>query len=79
MLTTTQHRVIDFISDECRVPSSYIHPDTSLRNDLYLDSVDVLLLIAALEHDFKVYLTKEEADAIDTVEEASFYMQRYAA
>lgn len=79
MLTITQNRVIDLISGVCRVPSSHIHPDTSLRNDLYLDSVDVLLLIAALEHDFKVYLTSEEADAIETVEDASFYMQRRAA
>ncbi|MBK7869213.1 MAG: acyl carrier protein [Saprospiraceae bacterium] len=79
MKTSTQDRVIDLISGVCRVPSSKIHPSTSLRDDLDLDPVDMLLLIAALENDFKVYLTPEEAEAIDTVQDASYYMQRRAA
>ncbi len=79
MKTTTQDRVIHLISGMCKVPSSRIHPFTSLRDDLHLDSVDMLLLIAALESDFKVYLTSEEADAIETVRDASYFMQRTAA
>jgi acyl carrier protein len=79
MLTTTQNRVIDLVSGVCRVPSSHIHPDTSFRNDLDLDAVDVLLLIAELENNFQVYLTSEEADAIETVQDVSYYMHRRAA
>lgn len=79
MLTTTQDRIIHLVSNVCRVPSSHIHPDTSFREDLDLDAIDVLLLIATLENNFKVYLTKEEADAIQTVQDVSYYMQRKAA
>ncbi len=79
MKTTTENRVIDLISGVCRVPLSRIHSYTNLRDDLHLDSIDMLLLIAALESDFKVYLTTEEAEAIETVHDASYYMQRYAA
>ena len=76
---TTQERVITLISGMLKVPPYKINPYTSLRDDLHLDAVDLLLLIAALENNFKVYLTAEEADAIDTIEDASTFMQRKAA
>ncbi len=76
---TTQERVITLVSGMLKVPPYKINPYTSLRDDLHLDAVDLLLLIAALENNFKVYLTAEEADAIDTIEDASTFMQRKAA
>ncbi len=79
MRTITEDQIIHFISTACKVPSSRIHPHTSLRDDLLLDSIDVLLLIAALENNFKVYLTTEEAEAIDTAYEANYYVQKHAA
>lgn len=77
--STTQDRVIHLISGLLKVPSYKINPYTSLRDDLHLDHVDLLLLIAALESNFKVYLTTEEADSIDTIYDASSYLQKYAA
>ncbi len=76
---TTQDRVIHLISGICRIPHSSIHPFTSLKDDLYLDTVDMLLLIAAIENDFNVYLTEEEANSIVTVRDASYYIQHHAA
>ena len=74
----TQDRLISLISWKLHVPSSRIYPYTKLRDDLQLDPVDLLLLIADIEHSFDVYLTPEEADAIETIEDASFYIQKYA-
>ena len=74
----TQDRLISLISWKLHVPSSRIYPHTKLRDDLQLDQVDLLLLIADIEHSFDVYLTTEEADAIETIEDASFYIQKYA-
>ncbi len=78
-MTTTHDQVIHLISDICRVPSTRIHALTSLRDDLHLDTVDLTLLIASLENNFKVYLTVEEANAIETVQDVSHFMQRHAA
>ncbi len=78
-MTTTHDQVILLISDICRVPSTRIHALTSLRDDLHLDTVDLTLLIASLENNFKVYLTVEEANAIETVQDVSHFMQRHAA
>ncbi|HMN90895.1 MAG TPA: acyl carrier protein [Saprospiraceae bacterium] len=78
-MTTTHDQVIHLISDICRIPSTRIHALTSLRDDLHLDTVDLTLLIASLENNFKVYLTVEEANAIETVQDVSHFMQRHAA
>lgn len=75
----TQSRVINLISWILRVPSSKIYPHTRLRDDLALDAFDVALLIANLENRFNVYLTPEEVEAIETVQDASFYLTRPAA
>ena len=75
----TQNRVIDLISWRLNVPPTHIHPYMHLKDDLHLDAIDLLLLIADLESRLNVYLSPEEAEAIETVQDASFYFQKYAA
>lgn len=77
--SNTHNRVIDLISWRLNVPPTHIHPYMRLKDDLHLDAIDLLLLIADLESRLKVYLSLEEAEAIETVQDASFYFQKYAA
>jgi acyl carrier protein len=74
-----QSRIIDLISWRLNVPATHIHPYSRLQEDLHLDAIDLLLLIAELESRFNVYLSKEEVEAIETVQDASFYLQKTAA
>ncbi len=78
-LSDMQERIIDLISWRLNVPVKQIHPYTHLQDDLHLDAIDLLLLIAELESRFNVYLTPEEAEAIETVQDASFFIQKHAA
>jgi len=71
MGSSFENRVIQAISFTLNVPASHIHPYTHLRDDLHLDAVDMLLLIAKLESRFRVYLTPEEVDSIETVRDAA--------
>lgn len=72
-------RLIQAISFTLKVPASQIHPYTHLRDDLHLDAVDMLLLIAKLESRFHVYLTPEEVESIETVRDAAgFFFQEPA-
>lgn len=75
----TLDRVIDLISWRLNVPPTHIHPYMHLKDDLHLDAIDQMLLIADLESRLKVFLSSEEAEAIETVQDASFYFQKYAA
>lgn len=77
--TETQDRVINMISWALKVPTQRINPYTHLQDDLHLDAVDLLLLIIQLENRFKVYFSPEEVAAIETVQDASFYIQKHAA
>jgi acyl carrier protein len=56
-----------------------IYPSTSLRHDLFLDDIDLKLLISALELRMGVYLSDEEASSIDTVQDLTYNLQRRAA
>jgi acyl carrier protein len=76
---TIQNRVIDLISWRLNMPVDNIHPYSRLQEDLYLDAIDLMLLIAELESRFNAYLSAEEYDAIETVEDATNYLMKYAA
>ncbi len=78
-LANIQDRVIDLISWRLNVPATHIHPYTHLQDDLHLDAIDLLLLIAELESRFNIYLSPEEAEAIETIHDASLFLQKYAA
>ncbi len=75
----TQQRIIDLISWSLHIPSSRIYPYTHFRDDLCLDNIDHMLLIVALEQQLDVYLSPEEVDSIETVEDARVFFQKSAA
>lgn len=74
-----ENRVIDLISWRLNVPTSNIHPYSRLQEDLHLDAIDLMLLIAELESRFNTYLSAEEYDSIETVQDATRFFQKYAA
>jgi acyl carrier protein len=79
MEQATTRKVSDLISFMLNIPTTRIHPFTSLKDDLLLDAIDVLLLIAALESKFDVYLSPEEAESVQTVEDIAFLLQKNMA
>ena len=77
-VNTIQNKVIDLISWRLNVPVNNIHPYSRLQEDLYLDAIDSMLLIAELESRFNAYLSTEEYESIETVEDATNYLVKYA-
>lgn len=74
-----EHRLIEVISRTLHVPAAHIHPHTHLRDDLFLDQIDWLLLIAKLEQSLDVYLSLEEVESIHTIRDLSFIVRRHVA
>lgn len=74
----TLKKVIDLMSLMLNIPVNKIRPFTSLRDDLLLDTIDVMLLVAALESKFDVYLSPEEAESIQTVQDITLLLQKNA-
>lgn len=75
----TEERIIALISFYLKIPSSHINPYTHFQDDLHLDELDRMLLIAKLESQFNAFLTNEEAAALQTVRDASLFLTKYAA
>lgn len=78
-MKTSQDSIIDMISWSLNIPSARIYPYTNLIDDLHLDPIDKMLLIIELENRLNIYLSPEEAEAIETVQDASRYFQQRAA
>lgn len=77
---TTEDQITDIISWMLNIPASQIHPFTHLRDDLYLDAFDIMMLIAKLESRFNRFLTPEEVESIETIRDATrYFVQRHAA
>ncbi len=75
---STEERIIEVIGWTLNVPSSQIFPYTHLKDDLFLDPIDLMLLIIKLETQFNVYLTPEEVAKIETVRDATHFIRKYA-
>lgn len=77
---TPEDRIMERIAWMLNVPSSKINPNTDLVDDLYLDPLDKSLLIATLERQYGIFLTREEVASIDTVGDASrYFLQKNVA
>lgn len=64
------------LSSELRLPDHRLHGFTRLREDLFLDTMDIELLVASLESKLEYYLTEEEASQIETVGDLQHFFLR---
>ncbi len=67
MMDTTQE-VIQIVSRITKVSSSRILPQTNLRLDLNVDSLQGLQIVAAIEKHFDIAIPDEELDDYTTVD-----------
>ena len=75
-LTIRSASLMQNLASELRLPGSRLHDFTRLREDLFLDNMDVDLLIAGLESKLEYYLTEEEATQIETVGDLQYFFLR---
>lgn len=63
-------KVKEIISEQFNVEEDSIHLDTSFRDDLNADSLDLVELIMGLEDEFDLQIEDDEVDSIKTVGDA---------
>lgn len=73
---TRNAQLMHTLSDELRVPNHRLHSFIRLQDDLFLDPMDVDLLIASLESKLEYYLTEEEMAQIETVGDIQHFFLR---
>lgn len=68
-------KVKGIIVEKLGVDESEVAPETSFVDDLGADSLDLVELIMALEDEFGVEISDEEAEKITTVNQALQYIE----
>lgn len=69
-------RIISLISEQFNVDEENINLETSFRDDLNADSLDLVELVMALEDEYGLEIEDEDVDTIKTVGDASNYIRR---
>ena len=65
----------EMLSEQFNVPSENIGEDTSFKDDLGLDSLDLFELAMAMEEEFGVEIPQEDLESIVTVGDAVEYIK----
>lgn len=68
-------RIKEMVSTQFNVNIKDIHLETSFRDDLNADSLDLVELIMALEDEFGLEIEDEELDKIKTIGDAKEYIK----
>ncbi|MGI6093849.1 MAG: acyl carrier protein [Lachnospiraceae bacterium] len=63
------------IAEQLHCDEGCIHADTSFKDDLGADSLDILELVMALEDEYSIELPAEELQDIVTVEDVIEYLK----
>ena len=66
--------IVDYLSQRFGVPLEKIKPDSKMFDDLGLDSIDALDMLALLDKQYKIKVNEEQARRIRTVEDAVQYV-----
>lgn len=69
-------KVISLISEQFNVDEDSIDLDTSFRDDLNADSLDLVELVMALEEEYGLEIEDEEVETIKTVGDSVNYIKR---
>lgn len=68
-MTDTYDRIKKIIVDHTDIDENKITLDSSFSDDLGADSLDIVEIIMALEEQFEIEITDEEAQSLNTVKE----------
>jgi len=70
-------RVIDIIREQLNLDDVDINEETSFKDDLGVDSLDLLELVMAFEEEYSIELDPEELEGIQTVGDIVEFIKKY--
>jgi acyl carrier protein len=77
-MASVEEKVKHIIVEQLGVDEDEVKPDASFVDDLGADSLDVVELVMALEEEFEMEISDEDAEKLATVKQAIDYIQAHA-
>jgi len=74
---TVEQRVMDIIVEQLKVSPEEVTLEASFIDDLGADSLDLVELIMAMEEEFGLEISDEDAEKIQTVQDAVNYITEH--
>ena len=71
-----EYRVYDVIMDTLDVLPEQVHVKARWRDELGVDSLDVVELLIALEREFYIHVPDEDVESVVTIGDACEYIER---
>ena len=76
--TDVEQRIRKIVAEQLGVNEGDVKNESSFVNDLGADSLDTVELVMALEEEFDCEIPDEEAEKINTVQEAIDYVNSHS-
>jgi acyl carrier protein len=73
-MATVEERVKQIVAEQLGVDEEQVTPEASFMDDLGADSLDTVELVMALEEEFDIEISDEDAEKIQTVQNAMDYI-----
>ena len=70
-------RIVEIIREQLNIDDVEITEDTSFKDDLGVDSLDLLELVMAFEEEYNIELNPEELEGISTVGDIMEFIKKY--
>jgi len=77
MAGEVENRVREIISEQLGVAANEVTPEASFIEDLGADSLDIVELVMALEEEYGMEISDEDAEKIRTVKDVVDYIQAH--
>ena len=77
MEKTVEQKVFDIIVEQLKVSPEEVTLEASFIEDLGADSLDLVELIMAMEEEFGLEISDEDAEKIQTVQDAVSYITEH--
>ncbi len=77
MSSSVEDRVVEIICDQLTLELSQVTNEASFLEDLGADSLDIVQLIMALEEEYQLEISDEDAEKIRTVKEIIEYIDSH--